>query len=193
MSSVEVRVLCQGEGAGRGHVHAQSDVTSAWLGHIRTQKKIIASDWTRIQDGRWKAAIWLDNNSRWQMGVIGQKFKMADGTGPGWINDAMSTKRQTSLGGIFLSFLAIGNISKGNKYLEISEFKSELTPWWGVNDNKTWFGLKVWFIIVTSVTSCLCGVSLCTNALVAGNGSYILWPLMPLTLGYDSTDLLVSE
>ena len=65
-SSVELRVLCQG-GAG-GHVHAQSDITSAWSGHIGKQKKKLSSligqefkmangkqpsDWTIIQDGRW--------------------------------------------------------------------------------------------------------------------------------------------
>ena len=30
----------------------------------------LVSDWTKMQDGRWvigQAAIWLDNNSRWQM------------------------------------------------------------------------------------------------------------------------------
>ena len=31
-----------------------------------------ACDWTRIQDGEWKSSH-----------LIGQKFKMADGTGPG--------------------------------------------------------------------------------------------------------------
>ena len=27
------------------------------------KKNFIASDWTKIQDGKWKADIWLDNNS----------------------------------------------------------------------------------------------------------------------------------
>ena len=69
ISSLEVRVLCQGGGQGAGgHAHAQSDVTSAQSGHIRTQKKFLSpligkefkmangkqpSDWTIIQDGRW--------------------------------------------------------------------------------------------------------------------------------------------
>ena len=49
MSSVEVRVLCHGgEGCRGGEV---------------------LSDWSKMQDGRWKAAFWLDNNSRWQLGL----------------------------------------------------------------------------------------------------------------------------
>ena len=66
--SVEVRVLCQGGDEG-GLTHVQSDVTSARSGHIGTQKNFITSDWTKIQDGKWKADIWLDNNSKWQMGL----------------------------------------------------------------------------------------------------------------------------
>ena len=45
-SSGEVRVLCQGGAGGQ-----------------------VISDWTKMQDGRWKAAIWLDNNSSWQLGL----------------------------------------------------------------------------------------------------------------------------
>ena len=48
------------------------------------------------------------------------------------------------------------------------------------NDKGFGFALGVWFISVT-VTSYFCGVSLILNALVAGNGSYILWPLVALT------------
>ena len=46
--------------------------------------------------------------------------------------------------------------------------------------------LLAWFIAAT-VTGYLCGVSLILNALLAGNGSYILWPLVALTLGYDKS------
>ena len=38
-SSVDLKVLCQKGGAGGGHAHVQSDVTSAQSGHIETQKK----------------------------------------------------------------------------------------------------------------------------------------------------------
>ena len=40
-------------------------------------------------------------------------------------------------------------------------------------------------LLCLQLTSCACGVSLCTDALVVGNGSYIPWPWMTLTLGYD--------
>ena len=49
----------RGVGGGKegGIAHEQSDVTSAQSGHIGTQKIFIASDWTKIQDGKWKADI----------------------------------------------------------------------------------------------------------------------------------------
>ena len=112
VSSAEVRVLCQGgSGPGGGHAHAQSDVTSAWSGHIGTQKKFLSPligqefkmtkgkqpcDWTIIQDGRWacdwtrsqdgggKSSHLIGQEFKMTDGpVIGQKFKMADGTGSG--------------------------------------------------------------------------------------------------------------
>ena len=46
LSSVKVRVLCQEGGVWRGQ---------------------LVSDWSKMQDGRWKAVFWLDNNSRWWM------------------------------------------------------------------------------------------------------------------------------
>ena len=46
-SSVKVRVICPGGGRG-GEV---------------------ISDWSKMQDGRWKAVFWLDNNSRWQLSL----------------------------------------------------------------------------------------------------------------------------
>ena len=46
---------------------------------------------------------------------------------------------------------------------------------WGNNDKGFGFALIAWFIVAT-VTGYLCGVSLILNALVAGNGSYVLWP-----------------
>ena len=77
----------------------------------------------------------------------------------------------------------MGNTSKGKKYPVISVFKSELPPCHGAKDNKGFgFALSAWFI-VPSVTSCFCGISLLLNALVVGNGSYILWPSMALTWG----------
>ena len=75
----------------------------------------------------------------------------------------------------------MGNTSKGNKYPEISVFKSKLPPYQGAKDNKGFcFALSVWFIVAT-VTGYICGVSLILNALVVGNGSYILWPSVALT------------
>ena len=56
-SSAEVIVLSPwgGEGVrGGGQAHAQSDITYTQLGH---KKNFIASDWTKIQDGKWKADI----------------------------------------------------------------------------------------------------------------------------------------
>ena len=47
-SSVKVRVLCQEGGCGGGQ---------------------LISDWSKIQDGGWKAVFWLDNNSRWQLSL----------------------------------------------------------------------------------------------------------------------------
>ena len=51
---------------------------------------------------------------------------------------------------------------------------------WGNNDKGFGFALSAWSIVAT-VTGYICGVSLILNALVAGNGSYILWPLVALT------------
>ena len=73
LSSVEVRVLCQGGRGGRGgtRMHSLTSLPpgpSAWSGHIGTQKKFLSpligqefkmangkqpSDWAIIQDGRW--------------------------------------------------------------------------------------------------------------------------------------------
>ena len=51
----------------------------------------------------------------------------------------------------------------------------------GAKDNKGFgFALSAWFIVAT-VKGYFCGVSLILNALVAGNGSYILWPLVALS------------
>ena len=58
----------------------------------------------------------------------------------------------------------------------------------GNNDKGFGFALIVWFIVAT-VRSYLCGVSLILNASVAGNFSYIQWPLVALTRRSDTVDL----
>ena len=55
---------------------------------------------------------------------------------------------------------------------------------WCNNDKGFGFALSAWFI-VASGRGCVSGVSLTLTAFVVGNGSYILWPLVVLTLGYD--------
>ena len=54
---------------------------------------------------------------------------------------------------------------------------------WGNNDKG--FGFVLSMFIVASVIQAISVVSL-TEALVEGNGSYTLWPLVVLTLGYDN-------
>ena len=67
-SSVEVRVLCK-----EGHEGVRGE---------------LVSDWTKMQDGRWKAAFWLDNNSKMATRpVIGQEFKMANGKAAIWLDN----------------------------------------------------------------------------------------------------------
>ena len=61
---------------------------------------------------------------------------------------------------------------------------------WGNNDKGFSFALSAWFI-VASVTGCLwccSNTEVLLNALVVGYGSYTLWSLVALTLGYDTLD-----
>ena len=54
-SSVEVKVLCQGGGGGSRICSLMSLPPGGdTSGH---KKNFIASDWTKIQDGKWKAVI----------------------------------------------------------------------------------------------------------------------------------------
>ena len=45
--------------------YGRSESSVSWGG--AGERGQITSDWTIIQDGRWKAAIWLNNISRWWM------------------------------------------------------------------------------------------------------------------------------
>ena len=63
---------------------------------------------------------------------------------------------------------------------------------YGNNAKVFGFALSAWFF-VASVTGYVSGVSLILDVLVAGNGSYILWPLVTLTLGCDIYDVSRSR
>ena len=67
-------------------------------------------------------------------------------------------------------------------------FKSELPPCRGAIMTKALALLTALHgLLLLLLQACLL-VSLTRNALVGENGSYILWPLVTLTLGYDSDD-----
>ena len=92
-----------------------------------------------------------------------------------------SMKRQTSLGGTYpFSTVNWETHPKATNILRSQCLSPSCHHVMGQKTTKA-LALLLVHVIVPTVTGYFCGVSLILNALVAGNGSYILWPSVALT------------